>query len=97
MKRFFQNNGGLLVVAAVAVLVAVLLLPVLQINGTSMTETLHNEDIVIAVSSSKYETGDVIAFVSKIKNIEPIDAAKFSAETYHIDIDEGNKPGKFDI
>ena len=53
---------SLLVVAAGAVLVAVLLLPVLQINGTSMTETLHNEDIVIAVSSSKYETGDVIAF-----------------------------------
>lgn len=53
---------SLLVVAAVAVLVAVLLLPVLQINGTSMTETLHNEDIVVAVSSSKYETGDVIAF-----------------------------------
>lgn len=53
---------SLLVVAAIAVLVAVLLLPVLQINGTSMTETLHNEDIVVAVSSSKYETGDVIAF-----------------------------------
>ena len=42
-------------------------------------------------------TGDVIAFVSKIKNIEPIEAAKFLAETYHVDIDEGNKPGKFDI
>ena len=53
---------SLLVVAAVAVLVAVLLLPVLQINGTSMTETLQNEDIVVAVSSSKYKTGDVIAF-----------------------------------
>ena len=53
---------SLLVVAAVAVLVAVLLLPVLQINGTSMTETLKNEDIVVAVSSSKYKTGDVIAF-----------------------------------
>ena len=53
---------SLLVVAAIAVLVAVLLLPVLQINGTSMTETLQNEDIVIAVSSSKYKTGDVIAF-----------------------------------
>ena len=53
---------SLLVVAAVAVLVAVLLLPVLQINGTSMTETLKNEDIVVAVSSSKYKTGDVFAF-----------------------------------
>ena len=35
---------SLLVVAAVAVLIAVLLLPVLQISGTSMTETLQDED-----------------------------------------------------
>lgn len=53
---------SLLVVAAVAVLIAVLLLPVLQISGTSMTETLQDEDIVVAVNSSKYSTGDVIAF-----------------------------------
>ncbi|MEY8517089.1 signal peptidase I [Lachnospiraceae bacterium 29-84] len=53
---------SLLVVAAVAVLIAVLLLPVLQISGTSMTETLQDEDIVVAVNGSKYTTGDVIAF-----------------------------------
>ncbi len=53
---------SLLVVAAVAVLIAVLLLPVLQISGTSMTETLQDEDIVVAVNSSRYSTGDVIAF-----------------------------------
>ncbi len=52
---------SLLVVAAAAVLIAVLLLPVLQINGTSMTDTLQDQDIVVAVSS-KYKTGDVIAF-----------------------------------
>ncbi len=51
-----------LVVAAVAVLIAVLLLPVLQISGTSMTETLQDEDIVVAVNGSSYRTGDVIAF-----------------------------------
>lgn len=53
---------SLLVVAAIAVLIAVLLLPVLQISGTSMTETLQDKDIVVAVNSSKYKTGDVIAF-----------------------------------
>lgn len=53
---------SLLVVAAVAVLIAVLLLPVLQISGTSMTETLQDEDIVVAVNGSSYRTGDVIAF-----------------------------------
>ena len=53
---------SLLVVAAAAVLVAVLLLPVLQINGTSMTETLQDGDIVVAISNSRFKTGDVIAF-----------------------------------
>jgi len=69
-ERYKSNYGrvlrstvfSLLVVAAMAVLIAVLLLPVLQISGTSMTDTLHNEDIVIAVNSSKFKTGDVIAF-----------------------------------
>lgn len=53
---------SLVVVAAVAVLIAVLLLPVLQISGTSMTDSLHDEDIVVALNSSAYETGDIIAF-----------------------------------
>lgn len=53
---------SLLVVAAVAALIAVLLLPVLQISGTSMTETLQDRDIVVALNSAKYKTGDVIAF-----------------------------------
>ncbi len=53
---------SLLVVAAVAVLVAVLLLPVLQISGTSMTESLQDEDIVVALNGNKYKTGDIIAF-----------------------------------
>lgn len=53
---------SLLVVAAVAVLVAVLLLPVLQISGTSMTDSLQDEDIVVALNGNKYKTGDIIAF-----------------------------------
>ena len=39
---------SLIVVAAVAVLIAVLLLPVLQISGTSMSDTVQDEDIVVA-------------------------------------------------
>ena len=53
---------SLLAVAAVAVLVAVLLLPVLQIVGTSMTNTLQDGDIVVALRGSKYQTGDIVAF-----------------------------------
>ena len=43
-------------------LIAMLLLPVLQISGTSMTESLQDRDIVVALNSSKYQTGDIIAF-----------------------------------
>lgn len=53
---------ALLIVAATAVLVAVMVFPVLQINGSSMTETLWEGDIVVALSGAKYSTGDVIAF-----------------------------------
>ena len=53
---------ALLVVAAVSVLVAMLVLPVLQISGESMTETLYDQDIVVALNGSSYETGDIIAF-----------------------------------
>ena len=52
----------LITVAAAAVLIAVLLLPVLQITGGSMTETLHDGDIVVALNGSDYKTGDVVAF-----------------------------------
>ena len=53
---------SLIVVAAIAVIIAMLVLPVMQIQGTSMTDTLQDQDIVVALRGSKYETGDVIAF-----------------------------------
>ena len=34
------------------------------------------------------ETGDVITFVSKIKEVEPLEAAKLLAEMFHVDIDD---------
>ena len=52
----------LVVVAAIAVLVAVLLLPILRIYGQSMGGTLEAEDIVISVKRANFKTGDVIAF-----------------------------------
>ena len=53
---------SLIVVAAAAALIAVLILPVLQISGTSMTDSLQDEDIVVALNSSGYKTGEIIAF-----------------------------------
>ena len=52
----------LITVAAVAVLVATLFLPVLRIYGTSMTPTTSDGDIVVSVKSGSFERGDIIAF-----------------------------------
>lgn len=52
----------LIVVAALAILVATLWLPVLQIYGSSMTPTLQEGQIVISVKSSEFKQGDLVAF-----------------------------------
>lgn len=52
----------LIVVAAFAVLIAVLFLPILRIYGKSMHGTLDSGDIVLSVKSSNFDTGDVVAF-----------------------------------
>ena len=53
---------ALIIVAAVTVIAAVLLFPMLQITGTSMTDTLQNGDIVIALKGTNYKKGDIVAF-----------------------------------
>lgn len=52
----------LIVVAAIAVLVATVWMPVLQIYGASMTPTLGEGDIVVSVKHSDFTQGDLIAF-----------------------------------
>ena len=52
----------MITVAAVAVLVATLWLPVLQIYGSSMTPTLQDGEIVFSVKTADLEQGDIIAF-----------------------------------
>ena len=52
----------LIVVAAVAVLVATIWMPVLQIYGASMAPMLNEGDIVISVKGSDFEPGDFVAF-----------------------------------
>ena len=52
----------LITVAAIAVLVAVLLLPVLRIYGTSMSPTLEEGEYVVSVKGSTFKTGDICCF-----------------------------------
>ena len=53
---------ALLVVAAVAVLLATLFLPVLQVSGDSMNPTLQDKDIILLVKTGDMKTGDLCGF-----------------------------------
>lgn len=52
----------LVVVAAIAILVATIWMPVLQIHGTSMGPTLNDGDIVISIKKLDLKQGDLVAF-----------------------------------
>ena len=52
----------LTIVAAVAVLIATLVLPVLQIEGTSMEPTLVNGDIVLLSKTTNFDRGELCGF-----------------------------------
>lgn len=65
-KRYWKSLKSILATlitaAAVAVLISMLWMPVLEIYGPSMAPTLQEGDIVAAVKNSQFETGDVVAF-----------------------------------
>ena len=62
-RRLLRSTiNALVVVAAAAALVATLMLPVLQIAGTSMEPNLNDGDIVLLIKTDKLETGDLCAF-----------------------------------
>ena len=65
-KAYNKALGGtiyvLTIVAAVAVLIATLVLPVLQIEGTSMEPTLVNGDIVLLTKTVNFDRGELCGF-----------------------------------
>lgn len=52
----------LVVVAAVAVLITTLFLPILQISGDSMAPTLEHDQIVVLLKNKDFDRGDLIGF-----------------------------------
>ena len=52
----------LVVVAAVAVLITTLFLPILQVSGDSMSPTLEHDEILILVKTRNLDRGDLIGF-----------------------------------
>ena len=63
---YWQSLRGtisvLVVVAAIAVLIATLFLPILQISGDSMAPTLEHDDIVVLLKTKDFDRGDLIGF-----------------------------------
>lgn len=59
VKRMLYS---LVVVAAVAVLAVTIWMPVLRITGSSMKPTLNEGEIVLAMRTKNFKSGDVIAF-----------------------------------
>ena len=61
-RIFRQTVFSLLVVAAVAVLAAMLFFPIFRVTGSSMEPTLHPKEIVVCLKSSRFQSGDLVAF-----------------------------------
>ena len=65
-RRFLRTLGStvsiLIVVAAAAVLLATLYLPIFRIYGSSMSPTLEEGDYVLAVKTEHLRQADLIAF-----------------------------------
>ncbi len=53
---------SLITIAAVAVLAATMILPILQVNTSAMRPALNTGDIVVTVKTKKLATGDIVAF-----------------------------------
>lgn len=59
---FLSTVYSLVVVSAMAVLIATLWIPVMQIFGSSMTPTMQDGEIVLSVKTSTFESGSIVAF-----------------------------------
>ena len=58
---------SLIVVAAVAVLIATLAFPVLQISGSSMEPTLNDEEVVVLLKTTNMKKGELCCFTYQNK------------------------------
>ena len=62
-KRFWRmlrnTFAVLIVVAAIAVLISTLFLPVIQVSGDSMEPTLKDGDILLLIKTKNFDSGDL--------------------------------------
>lgn len=53
---------SLIIILAISILAATLIMPVLEISGSSMSPILNEGEIVISIKNKNLNTGDIIAF-----------------------------------
>lgn len=61
-KVLTSTISSLVVIAAIAVLIATLALPVLQIEGSSMEPTLNDDEIVVLIKTDNLKRGQLCCF-----------------------------------
>lgn len=61
-QALINTISVLVVVAAVAVLITTLFLPILQISGDSMSPTLEHNEIVVLLKTKNFKRGDLVGF-----------------------------------
>lgn len=62
MRMLYSTAASLIVVAALAVIISMLFLPVLRVTGTSMMPTLANDELVVCKRRGDFKQGDIVAF-----------------------------------
>lgn len=66
-KELNRNIGFIIVVAAIASLISLMLMPVFKAEGFSMSPTIESGDLIIGSKLSSIERGDIIAFTTNNK------------------------------
>lgn len=61
-KTLMSTVYTLIIVAAVAVLIATLALPVMEISGSSMEPTLNDKEIVVLAKTTRLGRGELLCF-----------------------------------
>ena len=67
-RRLITALGALVVVAAIAVLLATFVFPVIQVSGDSMEPTLSDGDVLVLINTDNYSSGQLccIAWQNKL-------------------------------
>lgn len=61
-ETLFGTVEAIVVAAAVTVLAAALLVPVMQIDGSSMEPSLYDREMVVSLRNQEFGRGDIVAF-----------------------------------